>query len=323
MSRWRKIDVRISIDERVRRLSRPPPNGRSLFDHLLYGPSTSNVPGLYRAGEAHLAEELEWPLEGFREAFREVLGEGLVKADWKARLVWVPGAIKYNRPESPNVVRSWRSTWDELPVCALKAEAFSRFKAFLEGYAKAYAEAFSQACAEPYGESGAGAGAGSITHTSGVRAIPLAPVVSVPARGGTGHGMTGQRILDLFAESRSKAYEGGLPWTTPQDPKGHSSAMAASMDAAAAADVPETMRRFWEHVKVGDYDNAPKMAAEVAFGFGCWRAKFHDLREEIHGKAPPAPPARAVGNSKPRDIRYGSVHIGADRKQQPPGDVKI
>jgi hypothetical protein len=78
-----------------------------------------------------LAEELDWSGEEFREAFGEVSGKGLVKADWKARVVWIPKAVKYNQPESPNVVKSWRYTWDEIPECALKAEAHNRLAAFL------------------------------------------------------------------------------------------------------------------------------------------------------------------------------------------------
>jgi hypothetical protein len=96
-----------------------------------------------------MAEELGWDLYGFREAFREAFSKGFVKASWEAPLVWVPNAIKYNRPASPNVVRSWSGTWDELPECALKLEAYLSFKAFLKGFSKAFAEAFEKACRQP------------------------------------------------------------------------------------------------------------------------------------------------------------------------------
>ena len=84
----------------------PAPCGQSLFVYLLTGPHTTNIPGLFSAGEAGLAEALGWPLKGFREAFGEACRKPLVKADWKARLCWIPNAIKFNKPESPNVVRS-------------------------------------------------------------------------------------------------------------------------------------------------------------------------------------------------------------------------
>ena len=148
MSRYRKIDTRMWGDVRFRELSSPDPSGKYLWMFLLTGPQTSNIPGLFRAGEMALAEELGWSLEGFRKAFAEPLSKGLVKADWNARVVWVPNAIKYNLPENPNVVKSWSSTWDEIPECALKIEAYERLKAFTEGLGEGFGKAFVKGCAK-------------------------------------------------------------------------------------------------------------------------------------------------------------------------------
>lgn len=160
MSRYRKIDVRIHNDQAFRALSKPQPNGQSLFLFCLVGPFTTNIPGLFSAGEAAMAERLGWSLEGFREAFREASGEAfekgcrkaLVQADWEAHLVWIPNAIKYNIPESPNVIKGWRDAWDELPECELKTQAYQRFQAFLEAFSKAFAKAFEEACPKPSGK---------------------------------------------------------------------------------------------------------------------------------------------------------------------------
>ena len=73
----------------------------------------------------------------------------MAKADWEAGLVWVPNAVSHNRPESPNVVRSWRTMWLEIPECALKAEAFQHLKSFTEGMGEAFGKAFAEACAQP------------------------------------------------------------------------------------------------------------------------------------------------------------------------------
>ena len=110
------------------------------------GPFTTNIPGLFSAGEAALAERLGWPLKDFREAFREVSRKPLVKADWKAHLVFVPNAIKYNVPQNPNVVKGWADVWDELPECELKAEAYQNLKSFLEGFNECFVKAFTEAC---------------------------------------------------------------------------------------------------------------------------------------------------------------------------------
>src|SRR5260370_14225887 len=148
MARYRKIHIRMWGDSRFCELSSPNPSGKYLWVFLLSGPPTSNIPGLFRAGEMALAEELEWSLEGFRQAFAELSSRGLVKADWKARVVWVPNAIKYNAPENPNVVKSWRTAWDEIPECALKAEAYERLKAFTEGLGEGFGKAFVEGCAK-------------------------------------------------------------------------------------------------------------------------------------------------------------------------------
>lgn len=147
MARYRKIDVRMWGDGKFRALSSPPASGKYLWIFLLTGPHTTNLPGLFRSGEKALAEELDWPLEGFREGFAELSREGLAKADWNARVVWVPNAIKYNPPDNPNVVKSWRHSWDEIPECSLKVEAFERLKEFTKGLGEGFAKAFLEGCA--------------------------------------------------------------------------------------------------------------------------------------------------------------------------------
>ena len=89
-----------------------------------------------------MAEELGWEQEAFDKAFQEAFQLGMVKADFKARFVWLPNAIKHNKPESPNVVKSWGREFDLLPECQLKQEAFEELKAFIFGLGEAYAKAF-------------------------------------------------------------------------------------------------------------------------------------------------------------------------------------
>lgn len=144
MSRYRKIEVRTWADERFRRLSPIQPSGQGLWFFLLTGPHTGPIPGLFRAGRAAMAEELDWDVEAFDEAFQEVFENGMAKADFKARLVWLPNALKHNKPESPNVVRSWRVELDILPECDLKNEAISRIREILESIGPSYVQAFDE-----------------------------------------------------------------------------------------------------------------------------------------------------------------------------------
>jgi hypothetical protein len=118
--------------------------------YLLTGPHTGPIPGLFRAGRAAMAEELEWDQQDFDKAFQELLALGMVKADWKARLVWLPKAIECNRPESPNVVLSWTAEWEFLPECDLKQEAFKVLKANVEAVGPAFSMAFGKAFSKPF-----------------------------------------------------------------------------------------------------------------------------------------------------------------------------
>lgn len=142
--RYRMLDVRIWGDEKFRALSALKPSGQALFIYLLTNPNTTSIPGLYRAGAAAMAEELGWSLLSFNRALKEIVQQDLVKADLKARVIFIANAIKYNKPQSPNVVKSWTLHWDEIPECALKNEAYDFLKDFVQGLGKAFAQAFEE-----------------------------------------------------------------------------------------------------------------------------------------------------------------------------------
>ena len=88
--------------------------------------------GAMRATIPGLAVELGISLEDFAEAFLEVLARGIGKHDEKASFFWLPNFLRYNKPESPNVVRSWPDAFDLLPECGMKDELFQHVKAFAE-----------------------------------------------------------------------------------------------------------------------------------------------------------------------------------------------
>lgn len=148
--RYRMLDVRIWCDEKFRSLTPLKPNGQALFIYLLTNPHTTSIPGLYRAGAGAMAEELAWSLVGFNRALKEIVDLGLVKADLKARVMFIPNAIKYNKPQSPNVVRSWSVHWDEIPECSLKNEAYCTLQSFIKGLGKAFVQAFDEVISKHY-----------------------------------------------------------------------------------------------------------------------------------------------------------------------------
>ncbi len=140
--RYKKIDPAMYGDEKFRALSRPAPNGRSLWVFLLTGPHTTPLPGLSSAGEAGLAEALGWTIGGFRRAFAEIAKQGMARADWEARVLWIPRAIRYNEPENPSVVKGWLRWLDEIPQCDLKREAVTEIGQHLSGLGPAWVAAW-------------------------------------------------------------------------------------------------------------------------------------------------------------------------------------
>jgi hypothetical protein len=121
---------------------------------LIAGKPTGLIPGLFSIGEAAFAEQLRWPLKGFRKAFEEVSSQGMAEADWAAQLIWVPKGIIYNPPANPNVIKGWHHEWSELPECDLKLKAWGLLKQFTEGLDKpekdVFKVAFAYACPNRY-----------------------------------------------------------------------------------------------------------------------------------------------------------------------------
>ncbi|MCA8996745.1 MAG: hypothetical protein KDA80_07165 [Planctomycetaceae bacterium] len=141
MARYRKVDPRIWNDAKFSSLG---DRAKFVFLMILTHPHLTSL-GAMRATIPGLAAELGWSVEAFGEAFREVTEKGLVEHDEKASFVGLPKYLKYNGPESPNVVKSWENAVDLIPECELKHQLFQRVKAFVEGKSKGFGEALPEA----------------------------------------------------------------------------------------------------------------------------------------------------------------------------------
>ncbi len=161
MARYAKVDRRIWNDERFRGLSE---RGKLVFLFLLTHPSIDNV-GRHARDIAGLAAELELPAKAFQEAFGEALSKAIVKHDLGASFIWLPNFLKYNKPESPNVVRSWPDAFDLIPECGLKGELYVQLKAFIKGLSEGFREAFAQAFPKGYAKDYAESGTGTVAVT--------------------------------------------------------------------------------------------------------------------------------------------------------------
>lgn len=126
MTRFRKIDPRIWNDDRFTGLS---VRAKLVFFFLLTHPHMTAL-GAFRASLDGLAAELDWPPTTFRRAFNEVESGGMVEHCRRHSAVALPRFLRYNRPQSPNVVKSWgkagATALDLIPECQLKVSTIER-----------------------------------------------------------------------------------------------------------------------------------------------------------------------------------------------------
>ena len=102
-ARFRKIDPYIWNDRKFRELSAM---GQLAFLFVLTHQHLTAV-GAMRGTLAGLATEHRHLRQ---KDFAEALAKGMLKASPEATFLWAPNYLKYNAPQSPNVVRSWRSS---------------------------------------------------------------------------------------------------------------------------------------------------------------------------------------------------------------------
>lgn len=178
MSFFRKIDVRIWNDAKFRALSH---SGKLVFIMLLTYPGMTAL-GAMRATPEGLGAELKMNPEAFREAFGEVLRQGLAEHDEEASCVFVPNFVRYQAAESPNVVKAWAKHLEWIPECELKNRAVAVAQAFVEGYGEAFRKAFR----ESFGKTSPNQKAVSSKQEGGEphfaqSALPSAPLADSPA----------------------------------------------------------------------------------------------------------------------------------------------
>jgi len=140
MAQYRKIDVRIWNDKKFRSMS---DNGKFLFIFLLTHPNLTCL-GAMKAINLALGIEIGWQKKRFTLAFNEIVDLKMAVYDSNNHLLWLPNFIKYNKPESPNVVKAWLKTFDLLPECDLRDKIIKSLKAFVEGLSEAFQQAFEE-----------------------------------------------------------------------------------------------------------------------------------------------------------------------------------
>lgn len=152
LDRYRKVSCQIWLDQKFLSLS---DDGKLVFLLILTHPNLTSF-GAMKASPASLTDELGWLTERLSEAFQEALTHGLIEYDQVRRLVVLPNFIKHNKPQSPNVIKSWVHGYKELPECEMKDKLFQSLKDYSEAMPEAFAKAFQDSFGKTIGIQGTG-----------------------------------------------------------------------------------------------------------------------------------------------------------------------
>lgn len=129
MARYRKIDVRIWNDRKFRELD---DNAKLAFLLLLTHPDTNQL-GFIRSRSVSLAFDLGWQSDAMSNAIQTLCQMGMLMADEKAGLMFLPNFLKYNPPNGVNGAKSWAGLLDLLPECDLRDQALIHLKPLIDG----------------------------------------------------------------------------------------------------------------------------------------------------------------------------------------------
>lgn len=200
--RYRTVEVELQADEGYLGLSRPGPSGQGLWEYLLRCGHDRSVPGLLVVGLGQLSDELGWPVEDVRRVWAEIEALGMARADWSARVVWLPRAVTRasRAPRNRKTIAGWGRYWGEVPECPLKLEAHSETLAALAALpptptmptkGETFVEAFLEACPAPalrgWRRVAALPAVSAEAQPTGVESVPspaiTLPTVAMPAPG--------------------------------------------------------------------------------------------------------------------------------------------
>ncbi len=127
--RYRKIDPRIWNDEKFGKLS---DKGKLAFLFLLTHRGMTAL-GAMRASWAGLAAELRWTLRRWTDAITPAVRLGMVEVNHERAYVGLPHWLRYNAPDTPNVVKgAWLTAMHLLPECPERRALAERCLAYLE-----------------------------------------------------------------------------------------------------------------------------------------------------------------------------------------------
>jgi len=200
MAHYRKIDIRIWLDKKFNALST---DSQFVFLYLLTHPQLTAL-GAMRSTIPGLSAELDWPLERFEQAFEALQQQDMVAVDCQVSFVWLINFLKYNPPESPNVVKSWEVCLSYLPECDLKNNLIQKTCAFLELLPDSFQAALPSCFKASFFSDSKN------VHCSSETVIQSMPSILVEGLSHSGSDAS-ERVAESLPEGSSESFEKTLP----------------------------------------------------------------------------------------------------------------
>jgi hypothetical protein len=195
VARYRKIDVKIWNDEKFIAFS---DDGKLAFLFVLTHPHLTAL-GAMRGTLAGLSAELRWSPRRFRAALAPAIRAGMIEVNEQAGYIGLPRFLRYNKPESPNVVKSaWLECLNQIPECPEKRGLVLRCRKYLddrsdkfkgelpdsiwEAFSEALPEGVAQPSAKPFGKA-----SGNPEPEQEQEQKPESPLITSSLGSGNGH----------------------------------------------------------------------------------------------------------------------------------------
>jgi len=185
MARFRKINPYIWNDDKFPYFS---DDAKLLFFTLLTHPNLTML-GAMRASCVTLADDLNWTPDRLTQPFQELLAAGCLTVDERAKLVWLPHFLDYNKIENPNQLKGAYEALELLPECHLKHLIIQKLYPLAERFGQPLPERFheplEQGCAnkEKEKEKEQEIGKGEVSSSSSSEEMPpIEPPPDAPGK---------------------------------------------------------------------------------------------------------------------------------------------
>lgn len=137
--RWRRVYSTTWLQTAIQGLD---DGERVIWLYCATGPQSTSV-GIFGLSTALACEELgNVTAEVFERRLLTVCESLGWQFDASARVLWMPDWLEANPPQSPNVAVSWRKLLNNVPDCAVKANAVAAIHRALKDMPKSFSDAF-------------------------------------------------------------------------------------------------------------------------------------------------------------------------------------